>query len=197
MNREPTVRQCERRQEVRYPVILDAEVLVPDLDPQDLTLSSTAVIVSLSQHGARIHIQTPEQEGNLARARTSRLCSILCRLPGIWEPSFLSGIIAWMDWRADPRWSHIHIGVRLTEAVSTDRTQLEQFLNRLAGKGDEGDGAGSPAIGMWESEIKRRSGDDRRSGEDRRQRVVAIAFERRCGSDLRSIGERRKSVAQA
>ena len=129
MNAKTQDEENARRREQRFPVKIEAEVVL-DLDGANSTAVANRIRVeNLSPNGLCLTINELATEQIPFLAREKQRCSITCRLPGVGVPSSFTGDVTWMSVRFYSPRPDARMGVHLTNA---ERGRLAQYLDQLA-----------------------------------------------------------------
>jgi hypothetical protein len=124
-----------RRRAKRYPVTLDAKVVVGGARPGSIALAGKARIECLSQAGARVHFCAIDKRRLHSLGKRSNNCWLVCRLPGDEVSTLLAGDIAWMNIYVSKSRPRVLFGLQLSEIPEEERAHLQRYVHELATAG--------------------------------------------------------------
>ena len=123
------------RRETRYLLTVDARVVFALPGPDRIALADGVTLENLSRSGFCLKIRSLAKERVPILAKAEERCSVLCRLPGLEGPSFLSGDITWIHLRFYAPQPDARLGVRLTNMMAEEERRLAGFFERFRAYG--------------------------------------------------------------
>lgn len=128
-------REDERRRESRHEVMLDGKIRLPLPEVGGATLVAKLTVENLSRHGARVLVRSLKKHHVGFVTKGNFKCSVLCQLPGTFDPSFLSGTVVWTDISSETTRLQARLGIHLTDTEPPEHECLGNFLKGFEAQG--------------------------------------------------------------